>query len=134
MACRIIRNSNKEVIEVVASNGNPSHLFRNILDGITPDRELALRAYAQVFTPEFKNLTSGEALLDSNGEPQLHRLGEQIVFATPNIAVPVTTEGDLGVYSRVSYPIKLVTHNEQITPTQQQQQIRAIFDSWRSKN
>lgn len=55
MACTIIRNKKtKEIEQVLASNGKESILYKDILK-VNPDKESALRSWAQVYTPSFKN-------------------------------------------------------------------------------
>jgi methyl-accepting chemotaxis protein len=55
MACSIIRNKDtKEIEQVLAPNGQESKLYKEILK-VNPDKEAALRMWAQVYTPEFKN-------------------------------------------------------------------------------
>ena len=54
MACSIIRNKEtNEVEKVLAPNGKESILYQSILK-IEPDKEKALEAWAQVYTPSFK--------------------------------------------------------------------------------
>ena len=54
MACSIIRNKQtNEIEQVLAPNGKESKLYKDILK-INPDKEAALRAWAQVYTPSFK--------------------------------------------------------------------------------
>lgn len=56
MSCSIIQDPiTKEIISVLAPNGQPSRLYQEILNNIEPDREKALRLWAQVYTPTFKN-------------------------------------------------------------------------------
>ena len=53
-SCSIIRNKQtNEVEQVLAPNGKESKLYKDILE-INPDKEAALRMWAQVYTPEFK--------------------------------------------------------------------------------
>ena len=54
MACSIIRNKEtKEIEQVLAPNGKESKLYQDILK-VNPDKEAALRSWAQVYTPSFK--------------------------------------------------------------------------------
>lgn len=54
MACSIIRNKQtNEIEQVLAPNGKESKLYKDILK-INPDKEAALRSWAQVYTPSFK--------------------------------------------------------------------------------
>lgn len=60
MACRIIRDTDKEVVSVLAPNGEPSQLFADIMVDVQ-DTEEALNIYKEVstlYTPP----------LDINGE------------------------------------------------------------------
>ena len=77
MACSIFRNKETNEIEkVLAPNSKESILFNNILNIIT-DKEEALKAWAQVYTPSFKawfgdwEKGEGSKVVDSNGEPLL---------------------------------------------------------------
>lgn len=55
MACSIIRNKKTNEIErVLAPNGKDSVLFKSITD-LVASKEEALRYWAQVYTPSFKN-------------------------------------------------------------------------------
>jgi hypothetical protein len=54
MACTIIRNKETQEIEqALAPNGKKSKLYQEILK-LNPDKEVALRLWAQVYTPSFK--------------------------------------------------------------------------------
>lgn len=56
MSCSIIQDPiTKEIISVLAPNGQPSRLYQEILNNIEPDKQKALRLWAQVYTPTFKN-------------------------------------------------------------------------------
>ena len=77
MACTIIRNKEtKEIEQVLASNGKESILYKDILK-VNPNKEAALRSWAQVYTPSFKNWFGdwekgqGSKVVDENGEPLL---------------------------------------------------------------
>jgi hypothetical protein len=77
MVCSIFRNKETNEIEkVLAPNGKESILFNNILN-IIIDKEEALKAWAQVYTPSFKawfgdwEKGEGSKVVDSNGEPLL---------------------------------------------------------------
>lgn len=54
MACSVFRNEKGEITRVEASNGEESKLFKSIND-LVKDKEQALRMWAQVYTPSFKN-------------------------------------------------------------------------------
>lgn len=77
MSCTIIRNpENNQIQQVNAPNGKPSLLYNEVLQfaEIAGDKELALRAWAQVYTPSFKQRFGDwedDAPLkkDANGEP-----------------------------------------------------------------
>jgi hypothetical protein len=88
MACSILRNSETNEIEkVMAPNGKESILFNNILNSIK-DKEEALKAWAQVYTPSFKawfgdwEKGEGSKVVDSNGEPLLVYHGTNKSFDT----------------------------------------------------
>jgi len=75
MACRIIRNQEtNDIKQVLAPNGKESKLFIDILEK-QPDKEKALRLYAQVYSPTYKakfgdwESKGYSYLLDENGEP-----------------------------------------------------------------
>ena len=77
MACTIIRNKEtKEIEKVLAPNGQESKLYQDILK-VNPDKEAALRSWAQVYTPSFKQWFGdwekgqGSKVVDKNGEPLL---------------------------------------------------------------
>jgi hypothetical protein len=77
MACSILRNSETNEIEkVIAPNGKESILYSNILN-VIENKEEALKAWAQVYTPSFKawfgdwEKEEGSKVVDSNGEPLL---------------------------------------------------------------
>jgi hypothetical protein len=53
MGCSIIRDENGKLIETRAPNGNKSILFDSIVE-LQPDKEEALKLWAQVYTPSFK--------------------------------------------------------------------------------
>jgi hypothetical protein len=79
MSCIIVRNQNTNEIEQVnAPNGKESILYKSILALPSMDKEIALRAWAQVYTPQFKEwFGDWEAkrdyskVIDENGEPLL---------------------------------------------------------------
>jgi len=84
MACSIIRNKQtNEIEQVLAPNGKESNLYKEILK-LNPDKEAALRSWAQVYTPSFKqwfgNWEKGEGskAVDQNGEPLLVYHGSKI--------------------------------------------------------
>ena len=92
MACKINRNSNGEITEVLAPNGKPSVLYDNLVSylkdhvRLEPDayvqdaldkklirdlspEEHALALWSKVYTPEFKNWFGNSKAVDTNGEP-----------------------------------------------------------------
>lgn len=76
MTCSVIRNSNMEIERVLAPNREDSILFNNI-NQIILNKELALRAWAQVYTKNFKEWfgdwekEGASKAVDKNGEPLL---------------------------------------------------------------
>lgn len=62
MACRIIRDANKEVVSVLAPNGEPSQLFADIMVDVQ-DTEKALTIYKDISNTEVEQLS-----LDNNTE------------------------------------------------------------------
>ena len=100
--CSIIRNKEtKEIERVNAPNGKESILYKSISD-LQTDKEEALKSWAQVYTPSFKQWfgdwekKEGSKVVDENGEPLLvyHGTGKEfsefkpnkegLVFFTPN--------------------------------------------------
>jgi hypothetical protein len=81
MKCSVIRNSNNEIQQVLASNGEESILF-NILDRVLNDKEKALRLWATTYTPDFKKKFKGER--DENGEPLLREISSMVEMDNPN--------------------------------------------------
>lgn len=88
MTCSIIRNKEtKEIEQVLAPNGKDSKLYQEILK-INPDKESALKSWAQVYTPNFKkwfgdwenDATNSSKVVDENGEPILMFSGSGINF------------------------------------------------------
>ena len=54
MACTILRNDKNEITKVLSENGNESKLFKDIVS-LGFDKETALKKWALVYTPTFKN-------------------------------------------------------------------------------
>jgi hypothetical protein len=79
MKCSVIRNSKNEIEQVLAPNGKESILF-NSIQGLGLDEEQALRLYAQVYTPQFKEWFKGSKVVDENGEPMLTYHGSNKQF------------------------------------------------------
>lgn len=70
MACQVVRDSKGEIQQVLAPNGKESILFNDILENVK-DNEEALRYWAQVYTPQFKEWFGNSKVVDENGEPLL---------------------------------------------------------------
>ena len=68
MACRILRNDKNEVSKVLAKNGKESKLFKDIVK-LGYDKETALKKWALVYTPTFKQWFGDSKVVDKNGEP-----------------------------------------------------------------
>ena len=88
MACSIIRNKQtNEIEQVLAPNEKESILYKEILK-INPDKEAALKLWAQVYTPSFKawfgdwEKGEGSKVVDENGEPLLVYHGSDKKFDT----------------------------------------------------
>ena len=85
--CQVFRDSNNEIKTVNAPNGKESLLYNSILSQ-EPSREFALRAWAQVYTPSFKEWfgdwekKEGSKVVDENGEPLLVYHGSNQNFQT----------------------------------------------------
>ena len=68
---------------MLAPNGKESKLYQQILK-VNPDKEAALRSWAQVYTPSFKQWFGdwekgqGSKVVDDNGEPLLVYHGSKI--------------------------------------------------------
>lgn len=80
MACQVFRNpSSKEIVRVVAPNGQPSKLYKDILSRpeLQSNKEAALDIWLSVYTDDFKEKhgdwerspQSFKGVLDTNGEP-----------------------------------------------------------------
>jgi hypothetical protein len=77
MGCSIFRDSDNNVQKVLASNGQPSKLFSDImnLEAINKDQEMAVDMYLLAYTPAFKaffgdfELGEQKGIVDSNNEP-----------------------------------------------------------------
>ena len=70
MACSVIRDDDGIIRRVLAENGKDSKLFTSINE-IIKDKEEALKAWAQVYTPTFKTWFGRSKIVDDNGEPLL---------------------------------------------------------------
>ena len=71
MSCQVFRNDNNEIDRVEASNGEKSNLYDSILAlPEISDKEEALKLWAKVYTPTFKEWF-GNGVKDNNGEPLL---------------------------------------------------------------
>lgn len=104
MACKILRNSNDKITEVLASNGQPSVLYKdlvkvvsdlkpapdtyvnealskNLIRDLSPE-EHALALWSKVYTPEFKQWFGDSKVVDKNGEPMLVYHRSKSVFDT----------------------------------------------------
>lgn len=107
MACSIIRNKDTNDIEqVLAPNGKESILYKSI-SALVGEKELALRYWAQVYTPEFKlwfgdwenkNFYTRNAskVVDDNGEPLM------VYHGTANMIEEFrhsTVNAGLGIYT-----------------------------------
>src|SRR5688500_10597328 len=53
MKCSVIKNSKNEIERVLAPNGKESKLFNDV-NSLVEDKEEALKLWAQVYTPRFK--------------------------------------------------------------------------------
>lgn len=79
MPCQVFRNPKREIVKVVAPNGQPSKLYQDILalPELQGNREAALDIWLHAYTDRFKSQfgdwekspKSFKGLLDSNGEP-----------------------------------------------------------------
>ena len=85
--CRVVKDKNKNVLEVYAANGSPSILFNSLVEmGMTPNQ--AYDAYLQVHTTDFKvwfgdwvnDPTNASKVVDVNGEPKIVFHGTQDKF------------------------------------------------------
>ena len=127
MACSIIRNKKTgEVVRVNASNGKESLLYNDILKQES-NKEDALKAWAQVYTPTFKEWekSATQVELDTNGEPTLSTLNDYI--STRGISeeiVPIevefeVTEKQKAVQDKIKQTkagIRKVESNEPVDP------------------
>ena len=117
--CRVIKDKNKNVLEVYAANGSPSILFNSLVEmGMTPNQ--AYDAYLQVHTTDFKvafgdwvnDPSSITKTLDVNGEPAIQEL-EQVLENTgdykvdnPNIYMQATPEMQEAVDEKLNTKVK----------------------------
>lgn len=79
MACQVFRNPQREIVKVVAPNGQPSKLYQDILarPEIQGNKEAALDIWLSAYTDDFKakhgdwetSPKTFKGILDSNGEP-----------------------------------------------------------------
>lgn len=99
MNCSIIRNKEtKEIERVNAPNGKESILYKAISD-LQPDKEEALKSWAQVYTPSFKEWFGdwekgeGSKVVDENGEPLLAYHGSDQTFDTFDPNAPDRASG-----------------------------------------
>ena len=72
MGCEIRRDSKNNITKVIAENGRESILFNEIVN-LGYDKESALKKWALVYTPTFKEWF-GKGSVDANGEPQIFNL------------------------------------------------------------
>ena len=71
MSCQVFRNtSTQEIEKVMAPNNKESILYNSILKE-QPNKEEALKLWAQVYTPSFKEWFGNSKVVDSNNEPIL---------------------------------------------------------------
>jgi len=93
MSCSIIRNKDtKEIERVNAPNGKESILYNSVLE-MNSDKEEALRIWAQVYTPSFKqwfgdwenDKENSSKVVDDNGEPLVVYHGSEHNFEEFNL-------------------------------------------------
>jgi hypothetical protein len=84
MPCQVFRNSKREIVKVVAPNGQPSKLYKDILarPEIEGNKEAALDVWLSAYTDDFKKkygdwentttsttVNQSSIVVDQNGEP-----------------------------------------------------------------
>ena len=67
--CSVIRNQDGSINQVLAPNGKPSKLFKDIVSLTDGNENQALRLWAQTQTPTFKGWFGASKVVDENGEP-----------------------------------------------------------------
>ena len=86
-SCQVFRNNTGQINRVEAPNGKESKLYKDMLS-VQPDPEAALKLWAQVYTPSFKQWfgdwekKQGSKVVDENGEPLLVYHGSDKKFDT----------------------------------------------------
>ena len=82
MACRIIRDSNKEIVSVLAPNGEPSQLFGHIMVHVN-DTEEALDIYRSI-NSDYKllELKETKGYTDSNQELRWNTIKDNYINNT----------------------------------------------------
>jgi len=82
MACRIIRDSNKEIVSVLAPNGEPSQLFGDIMVDVN-DTEEALDIYRSI-NSDYKllELKETKGYTDSNQELRWNTIKDNYINNT----------------------------------------------------
>jgi hypothetical protein len=66
----ILRNDDNTIKQVSAPNGKPSKAYE-ALNNKFGDEQTALRAYANMYTPEFQSWFKDSKVVDENGEPKI---------------------------------------------------------------
>tara|TARA_R110002167_G_scaffold693_4_gene3001 strand:+ start:11652 stop:16883 length:5232 start_codon:yes stop_codon:yes gene_type:complete len=110
MACTILRNDKNEITKVLSENGNESKLFKDIVS-LGFDKETALKKWALVYTPTFKNWF-GQGNTDTNGEPRITVIDSQPVFTASDNTTKHATE-NFGTFISKKDPSPLLNDIQQ---------------------
>jgi hypothetical protein len=96
MACQVFRNPKREIVKVVAPNGQPSNLYKDILarPEMQGNKEAALDAWLVAYTDDFKKVHGDwekspktfKGVLDSNGEPVYNLVLPGAVYNLSDVA------------------------------------------------
>lgn len=113
MACRVIRNKNKEIVTVYAENGNESKLYKDLLSSryaaqgkdmqLKEVKNATLELYAMKDTPQFESWKKGRSkILDTNNEPKVESLlsYEAEIISQAAIAGESISQ-DIGIVSQI---------------------------------
>lgn len=93
MSCSVKRNENGNIVRVEAPNGNESQLYNSILQFI-PDKEDALRAWAQVYTPSFKNWFGDWEQSVDKEDPAMDNITRELLNSQNGVSKVVDDNGE----------------------------------------
>lgn len=115
--CFVFRNEQGEITRVNAPNGKESYLFKN-LTNLVKDKEQALKLWAQVYTPTFKNWFGDWELLEEAKKYKDQIKGmyatlakdnlEHVLFEAAQQAVTARTDKNGAAASAFGYDIMAI--------------------------